>query len=179
MAVYFNLAIDCDQDKTSAEGFARFFNDFVVATDRFGDLKCQSEHTLPTRWWGNGAPSDAGDWHRVCVSPAEMSMRSELLGILDQQNMNHVRNVLYQQLQRGLDLGYQFRSAGFGCEIQDTLGDSDWMEELESMNQTGKLHDFFSGLILNSNLVTGESLRNQLELFAEGYLWWNAPAWGY
>jgi len=184
MAVYFNLAIDCDQDGNSAKEFARHFHEFTITTERFGELKCDSEHTHPRFYWGNrGTPSDdtyAGDWHKVCVSPKGMSMPvGNTPGILDEQNMNHVRNELYQHLQRGVELGNQFRSAFFGWEAQDYIGETDWLEQLESINQTGKLPRGAEGLILSSNLIKNESVKTQLEFFAEGYLWWNAPARGH
>ena len=93
--------------------------------------------------------------------------------------MNHARNELYLHLQHGLQLGHQFRSALFGWEAQDYIGETDWLDKLESMNQTGKLPKGTEGLILNSDMVRNESVKIQLERFAEGYLWWNAPAPGY
>ena len=78
MAVYFNLAIDCNQDRKSAEDLARIFSDFNIKTERFGVLICNSEHTLPHFYWGNrGTPAvdtDAANWHKVCVHPNGMSM---------------------------------------------------------------------------------------------------------
>lgn len=183
MAVYFNLAIDCDQDKKSAEELARIFHEFKITTERFGVLTCDSEHTLPLYYWGNcGTPSTyAADWHKVCVHPNGMSMAVSPAqrGILDEQNMNHVRTELYRRLQHGLNLGHQFRSAAFGWEFQDVLGESDWLECLESMNQTGELPRYKEGLILSADLVKNESVKVQLEHFADGYLWWNAPTRGH
>ena len=184
MAVYFNLAIDCNQDEDSAKEFARHFHEFIITTDRFGELKCESEHTLPRFYWGNrGTPSgdtDAGDWHKVCVSPDGMSMPvGNRRDILDEQNMNHVRNELYQHLQRGLDFGHQFRSAFFGWEAQDYIGENDWLDKLASMNQTGKMPRGTEGLILSSQLVENESVKAHLDRFADGYFWWNAPSRGH
>ena len=183
MAVYFNLAIDCDQDEISARGFARHFHEFVIATERFGELKCKSEHTLPRFYWGNrGTPPDdncAGDWHKVCVSPDGMSMPvGNRRGILDEQNTNHVRNELYQHLKRALGFGHKLRSALFGWEAQDYVGETDWLDELTAMNETGKLPRGTEGLILSSYLVKSESVKARLDRFAGGYLWWNAPSRG-
>lgn len=181
MAVYCNLAIDCDQDEKSAKELARIFQEFTITTERFGELTCRSEHTLPRCYWGNGGkPSTyAADWHKVCVHPNGMGMHyPEQRGILDEQNMNYVRKELYLRLQHGLDLGHKFRSAAFGWEVQDTLGEPDWLECLESAMQTGDLPRYMEGLILSAELVTSESVKIQLEHFADGYLWWNANTHG-
>ena len=103
----------------------------------------------------------------------------ETPSVLDEQNMNHVRKELYQHLQRGLELGHQFRSAFFGVEAQDQIGETDWLEEIKSMNQTSKLRRYMEGLIFNAEVIENESLKIQLERFADGYLWWNAPSRGY
>ena len=191
MAVYFNLAIDCDQDENSAKELTRIFHEFKIPTERFGELTCRSEHIPPKRYWGFtwhkqrgklGPPSEyAGDWHKVCVSPSEMSMsfKPEYRGILDEPNMNHVRNELYERLKYGLSLGHQFRSAAFGCEFQDLLGEIEWLDDLEAINQTGKLPRYTEGLILNADWVKNDSAKDQLEHFADGYLWWNAPSRGH
>ena len=185
MAVYFNLAIDCDQDAKSAEELARMFSDFKITTEQFGVLACNSEHTLPRFYWGNrGTPAvdtDAANWHKVCVHPNGMSMPAGPVqrDILDEKNMNYVRKELYRRLRHGIDLGHQFRSAAFGCEFQDVLGESDWMERVESTMETGKLPVGMEGLILRAELVKNESVKIQLEHFADSYLWWNAASPGY
>ena len=90
--------------------------------------------------------------------------------------MNHVRTELYRRLRHGIDLGHQFRSAAFGYEFQDVLGESDWMDRLESTMETGELPVSMEGLILRADLVKNKSVKIQLERFADSYLWWNASS---
>jgi len=47
----FTLAIDCDQDENSAREFVRHFHEFTIATDRFGELKCDSQYMHPRSYW--------------------------------------------------------------------------------------------------------------------------------
>ena len=86
MAVYFTLAIDCDQDENSAREFVRHFHEFTIATDRFGELKCDSQYMHPRSYWVSRGKTakHIGDWHKVCVSPKGMAMPvGKRRGILD------------------------------------------------------------------------------------------------
>lgn len=146
VAVYFNLAIDCDQDEKSAEQLTSVFEDIVISTERFGELICDSYCTLPNFFWSTGlggAPSDyAGDWYKVCVCPREMSMPQDHPGILDEQNMNHVRSKLYQHLRRGLDLGHQFRAQHLAGKFKTSSGT---LIGWENLNRSTKLANSLVG----------------------------------
>ena len=181
MAVLFNLAIDCDQNADLAAELARAFDGFEITTSDFGDIVCETEHTRPRCWWGNANPSDAGDWHKVCVRPVGMQMPQQASGILGAANMSFVQMALYYGLRVFTEStgAATYRSAWFGWEAQDVLGDADWLDRLAEINRNGALPGGMDGLILAEDAVTNADARAGLVRFDDTHLWWDAPVRGH
>ena len=170
MAIYYNLAIDCDQNEDLAKKIAAKYHGFSISTEQYGDIVCDSEHIYPKCYWGYPhKPSDAGDWHIVCISP-RVGKHSET-----DKSMAIIRDALYQHLADPVNELTGYRSALYGCEAQDYLGDEDWLGDLNQLNESAVLSRPQHGLIVAQSLVTNDALRKQLEPFSSGYLWFNRP----
>ena len=163
MAVYTNLAIDCDQDGETASYLASVYQGVEFTVEPFGRIRPSVEHIHPGRHWGHPDKEspDAGSWHTVCVSPAEI-----VNATLDAQQRARFLHHLYAPLR---EPGLQFRSAWFGWEAQDALGEADWTDLLSQMHHTARLPEM-PGLILAEATVENPDLRIQLSVFCPHYL---------
>ncbi len=164
MAVYTNLAVDCGDDACVAEELRRVFSKLELQSSTLGSVSCDVEHIKPNRHWcqPDKFSDDAGDWHTLCVSPRGLG-NSPSPSLIDE-----LRPQLYEPLKNGL----KFRSAWFGWEGQDAVGESDWLAIIEQMNRTGELPNM-PGLILNENIVLNSDLKSKLNPFSDGFLWDN------
>ena len=170
MAIYYNFAIDCDQNEALANKIAAQYHGFSISTEQYGDVVCDSEHIYPKCYWGYPRkPSDAGDWHIVCISPRVGKHPAT------DKSMACIRDALYQYLADPENELAGYRSALYSCEAQDYLGDEDWLDDVDQLYESAKLSRPQHGLILAESLVINAALRQQLEPFSAGYLWYNQP----
>ena len=180
MAVYFTLAIDCADNKIAAEQIAQRFSDYQIELSVDGKVEfveCGSESYNARRYWNERERLDPQlpDWNMVCVTQ-QIGYGSGRQDLMSEENLRAVRNDLYGRMAGtncDLPAATGFRSAQFGVERQDFLGDEDWLKTLGAFLLTRKPGKYFEGLILSETIVRNPSLRKHLTEFSPGFLWWD------
>lgn len=180
MAVYFTLAVDCADNQSAAEKIAQRFADYQIelAIDgKVESIACRSSAYNSRKYWNERERSDTSlpDWNLVCVVQ-QIGYGSGRQDLMSEQNLRSVRTDLYGRLAgTNCDLApaQGFRSAQFGEERQDFLGDEDWLKTLGKFLLYRKPQKYFEGLIVDKQLVHNPSLRGHLSPFSPGYLWWD------
>ena len=172
MAIFYTLAIDCDQDDAVASRIADHFDQFQFSVNADGDetvISCAAEAWRSRRCWGQQAPQ-LQDWMMVTITQPVYhgGPRQELVNA---ETLMEIRNALYARLKE--QSGY--RTAIFGEERQDILGMYDWLESLENFLSADDPLRYFEGLIVEKSLAVNRPIRKHLVEFRQGYLWWNAP----
>ncbi|MEO1526288.1 MAG: hypothetical protein AAFX06_12685 [Planctomycetota bacterium] len=163
MAVYMNLAVDCADEPSTAESLVRVFSRLRLRTGRFGETGCEVEHIRPLHTWGrpDRESEDGAPWHTVCISPSEIGNGLPL----DRELVDELRPQLYEPLRDG----FRFRSAWFGWEAQDVLGESDWLTTLDETVAYGQSPGL-PGLIVAERIFKEVELENW-KPFCPGFLW--------
>lgn len=184
MAVYYTLAIDCDQNEAAAASIAARFNDFeccIPVDDSEVVISCTAEAYRCRRCWGKNAPQQP-DWMMITVSQP-VYRGGPHADLVSAQNLISIRTALYSRLQGGIDRDGTtawppaggFRSAMFGEERQDFLGMYDWPESLERCLSAEKPPQHFEGLIIDESMAINRPIHPHLVPFSPAYLWWDAP----
>lgn len=178
MAVYFTLAVDCNQNEQAAKEISERFQDFAITIPETIDsslsLTCSPDYYRASKYWTDGAePKDHQDWWLVCVVQP-IFLGSIHRDLVNEQNLRSIREQLYGRLRgRPNEPAVSYRSARFGVESQDFLGDDRWLESLQQFLSNDEPSKYFEGLIVQQSLVENDSLRSHLEEFSPGYVWWN------
>lgn len=182
MAVYFTLAVDCGQNEQAAIDVAARFDGFkfnIIAdqTDKQETISCTSSAYNCRKYWNEKEREnqDLPDWMMACVVQ-EINQGGKRYDLVTQPNLEAVRKHLYGRMlgePDGLPPVTGYRSAKFGVESQDFLGDEDWPAQLEKFLTADEPGKYYEGLIFEESLLTNHKLREHLSVFSPGYLWWD------
>ena len=180
MAIYFTLAIHCADNTQTAEYLASRFEQLRLEVPDGADVT--TIHCTASAY-KTSLKTVGKQWEMVCVTQpvyfggprddlisnnAFQAIRTQLLGVL---RGTHADAAGTTEVSAG------YMAALFGLEAQETLGESDWLERLETLLKTSDPHRCFNGIVLtNQHFLDSQcELERLLSPFCKGYVWLDRP----